>query len=148
MTKIDFEKVEKAFEKGVLKIFIDRLIELAELQLDEQDSEQAKKSLDELRTKVLEALERDLKRLSKHDAQALEKMGINTTDVKQYIKNPGALTAEDWQKIKSIKQHVDQYKQDMLAAAEKNMEDDIVQKERVRQKNKRFNVRDGWLPLQ
>jgi hypothetical protein len=149
MTKIDFEKVEKAFEKGVLKLMIDRLIELSEMQDPDAQyqDESGESALETLRKRVLTALHRDLKRLSKKDSQALETAGLDPSDIKKYVKDPSALSAEDWQKIKAIKAHVDKYKQEAAAAQEKDLETNIVEKERVRQKNKRFNVRDGWLPL-
>lgn len=149
MAQTDYEKVEKRLSAGLLKIMISQLLELA----DERTASQSKKKITSeeafaaARQRLLTALQADMKRLEKRDSATLEKLGISKAEIKKYVDDPNSLTPEDWKKLKSIKSTLDNYKKEMLAPLEKNMNEKIVKTERVKQKNARHNTRDGWLPL-
>ena len=55
---------------------------------------------------------------------------------------------EDWLRLKALKLRIDELKHELYGQESIDAEyDDQVDQERRRHINKRFNIRDGWLPL-
>lgn len=150
MTKIDFNKVEQALEVGLLKMTADHLLFVAELAATIDDPTkvvhgEVTETAGALAS-ILRNLHSDLRRLRKQDMEMYSKLGIDKREVWHYFENPEALTPEDWQKIKQIRQRVQEYKKELRRNFQVS-DQDIVAQERKKQVNSRFNVKNKWLPL-
>ena len=163
MAKTDYEKVEDQLEEGMRKMAKDKLLEEADAQMPERPKsilerleekergeEQSKKELsirEQAHRNMLRTLKKDIKRLMKRDRSILKELGISPKEVQNFVDDPNALSADQWKKIKAIRDKVNLYKKEMLGTLEEGMNEKIVEEERKKHINKRFNVREGWLPL-
>ena len=153
MSKTNFTKVEEALDRGLLKLTIQHLFDLAEsAAAGEPDSTQqlspkkaAKRA--EAESHMLNLLLLELERLHKKDKKIYAEMGIKKKELDNYIKNPTGMQKEDWQKISGIKNKIQEYRQKSKESLPKDIDDQIIEKERLKHINKRFNVNEKWLPL-
>lgn len=140
MAKTNFTKVEGALEEGMRQMIVQHLHTLA-------DSISNTKPKDETsQKKLMAALKFGLNRMEKQDAELYKKLGISKVELKKLIEKKEILSDEDFEKIKSIKAKVEALKKEL---EEKSPEsnDQLIEKERVKHINKRFNTNDKWLPL-
>lgn len=158
MAKTDYELVEARLIEGLKKMFIQRVLELSESAATTGKSrevvqqgpggEQVKAtSLEESRKNILQALRRDLKKLHDKDAHFEEKMGISHQEIAKLVDNPADLTPDDWAKLKALKDSLQSHRQDLAIPLEEGANEKLIEDERLKHINKRFNVREGWLPL-
>lgn len=148
MKKTNFTKVEKALEDGLIKITTKRLLDEA----GPKSSEKAKDPVADLPPKevchaVMQNIYKELKKMHKEDEFAYKKMGFHRQNLKKLIENPHLLTPSDWNKIKQVQDRIEQYKKELNLQLPFQSDDELVEKERARSPNKRFNVNDKWLPL-
>ena len=65
-----------------------------------------------------------------------------------YLSTPAEFTAEEWLFLRALKLRIDELKKELYGEEIIKAEDEErVTKERKRHINKRFNIRDDWLPL-
>lgn len=146
MPKVNFSKVEKSFDRILQKLFIDNLSELAAIANVIQDPEShiTSKTIAEIITKF----QKELKKLKKQDPILFSKLNL-TREEEQRFKLPSSeYLQNDWLRLKDLKLRIDELKHELYG--QDNVEvgnEHQVAKERKRHINKRFNIRDGWLPL-
>lgn len=150
MPKTNFTKVEEVMDQGLRKMSIDQLFNMADaasnLGAEHQYSEHS--TIERTKQKLIEALKRDIKYLdSKKHKSMYGELGVKKQDLKILISNPSSLTAEDWEKIKQIKAGIDKYRKEVMAQLPQENNEKLVEEERRKHINKRFNVNDKWLPL-
>lgn len=161
MAKTNFTKVEEALSEGMRKIEVERLLIIA----DENTAANAKKSEGELESgdpseakpvvpKVdaahlqrLTAINHELKALDKLGEQPYARLGIDKDEIKKFMKDPAALTHDDWEKVKSIKEQIATYKQERNVPGTPGTDDELIKQQRKSQKTKRFNINNKWIPL-
>lgn len=144
MAKTNYTKVEDALTAGLQKISIDRLLELADAAegKDSPTDEQTR-----LRGQVLLALHTELQYLKSKGQHPYSKLNVDKKNLKKYLDDPALLTPEEWEKIKTIKKNLDAFKKSIAESLPQQSDDALIEEERKKQKNKRFNVNDKWLPL-
>jgi hypothetical protein len=157
MVKINFQKVEEALEEAIRKITINRLLELAtfasliggrSVQAEEvKDKPETAPGQDQVTLKILSSLQGDLQKLQESDAARFAQLGFTRNDLKKLRGNPKDLLPEDWMKIKEIKEKINEFKLEMRAQLPETDDLTVVETERKKHINKRFNIRDSWLPL-
>lgn len=140
MAKANFSKVEKALEEGLIKLTSNKLLDETPGKKSELTPENA--------ALVLKKVESDLNKLKKEDKAIFKKVGIRHSALKKLLNSAATLTPADWNSIKEVQKKVAEYKKEMLKKIPPMKDEDLVEKERIIHKNKRYNVRDGWLPLQ
>lgn len=145
MSKTNFTKVEKAVEDGLQQIIVNHLLELADAASPPKDTHPSLSQ--QQRTAILQTLHRNLKQLNKSDAAAYKKLSPLKNELKRLLAISAEFTPEDWKKVKEIKDKVQQYKKDISKNLPTLSNDEIVEQERVKHINKRFNINEGWLPL-
>ena len=157
MAKTNFTKVEVVLEQGLRKMNIDQIFEMADVSAnigspkekpsDPNDKKEAS-HLDKAQRKLLEVLERELRYLDVKQHKALyNQLGLKKQEIRELILKPSELKPEDWEKIKQIKEGIDKYRHEVLAQLPSSTNDKLVEEERRKHINKRFNVNDKWLPL-
>lgn len=158
MPKNNYTKVEEALDDALLKMKRDQLLQIAGKTKGgpapaptESSSNAATKATedtdtDKIETKAIKVLHSELQQLYKDGKDPYKKLGINKVEITKYIEHPEDLTPEDWNKIKQFKEQVEFFKKD-LDKVQKATDDEIIEDQIKKQKTKRFNVKDNWLPL-
>lgn len=141
MAKTNFTKVETALSDGLQKLTVKQLLEMTEGPIPEE-----RPPVEACRA-IVKSIQKELARLHKIDAGTYKKLKIPRSDLKKFINNPSALSVDDWKTIKQIKERVDAFKKELESKLPQPTDDDIVENERKKHVNKRFNVQDKWLPL-
>jgi hypothetical protein len=141
MPKTNFTKAEEAWSEAMQKTTKARLLE-------QTDSKKAAASKEELKNRNLltAALLRELKRLHRKDKEIYKKLSIKRKEFENLVVNVNTLTPEEWAIIVQAKEKVDAHLK-ILAQNPAN-DEKIVEEQRLKHINKRFNVSDKWLPLQ
>jgi len=158
MAKTDYEQVEARLIEGLKKMFVQRILEMADsaittgetrkpVQRGPDGEEIRATSLEESHKNILQALRRDLKKLHDKETRFEEKLGISHQEVARLVDNPADLTPDDWAKLKALKDSLESHRQDLAEPIEEGANEKLIEDERLKHINKRFNVREGWLPL-
>lgn len=142
MSKTNFTKVEKALDEGIVKMKSQHLLQEAD----------ALKGIEAMPPKetcaaFLNQLQSDLQKVQSEDAASYEKLAFHQVDLAKLIANPSLLTPQDWKTVKEIKERLDQYKKELALRLPHESDQEIVDHEREKHLNKRFNVSKRWLPL-
>lgn len=146
MPKVNFTKVENAFDKALKKLFIDHLSELAAIANVIQDPQAnlSNKSIAD----IISRFQKELKKLKKKDPKLYEKLNLSSEEEKRFALPSEEFIQADWLRLKSLKLRIDELKHELYGQEVLDAEyDKQVSKERRRHINKRFNIREGWLPL-
>ena len=143
MAKTNYTKVDITTEAGLRKMEIDRLFETTPSK-----SKNSLSADEKSKQKLLEGLKRDIQHLDpKRHKELYTNLGYKRQDLKALIENPSALTLEDWEKIKQIKAGIEKYRKEVMAQLPSLNDEKIVEEQRTKHINKRYNVNDKWLPL-
>ena len=146
MAKVNFTKVENAFDKATQKMMIDNLSDLAAIANVIQDPQAnlSKKTAED----IFVRFQKHLKKLKKGDPKLYKKLELSQKDEDRFALSPKDFSSEDWLFLKALKLRIDELKKELYGEQILDEENDKqVHKERTRHINKRFNIRDGWLPL-
>ena len=144
MAKTNYTKVDITAEAGLRKMEIDRLFEAT----PGKEKGPSLSPEEKQKQKLIEGLKRDIQYLNpKRHKQLYTSLGYKRQDLKSLIENPSTLTLEDWEKIKQIKAGIEKYRKEVMAQLPSQMDEKIIEDQRVKHINKRYNVNDKWLPL-
>ena len=158
MAKTNYTNMEKNLEDNLVKLQKEKLLDMADKAQDptkkpkdkkkKEDKEEpkAKTKKADIKKRLIHSLKRDIQRLKKKDESFFEKMGFSQEEVSKLIENPSSLSPEEWEKIKNIKEKLDELKKELLGSFEKDYNEELVDKERKDHVNKRHNVKKNWLP--
>ncbi len=135
MAKANYTKVEEALDEGLRKMTMQQLHALADGKTDEAKESQGK---------LIATLKLDLRLIAKTDAALFAKLEIDKIQTKKLLENPSTLTPEDWKGLIQLKERIDVWKKEFTAL---QTNDQLIEKERVKHINKRFNTNEKWLPL-
>lgn len=110
---------------------------------------QAKSSVPSVqaRTILLSLMEHDLEQISQVKNAKLKDLGITQKELKAHLAKAKELSQEEWAALKKIRERLQEYKKELWDKIPHLSDDELVEKERKIHINKRFNVRDEWLPL-
>jgi hypothetical protein len=140
MAKTNFTKVEEVLTEGMRKIEVDRLLDIADRNMG-KDLPQSAPKVTTFHLKRLSTVYHDLVNLDKQGKNPYVNLNINKEEIKKFVDNPKTLSPQDWEKIKEIKNKIEGFK------SKEKKDEDLIEKERKSQTNKRFNVNDKWIPL-
>jgi hypothetical protein len=146
MAKVNFTKVENAFDKALQKLLIDHLSELAAIANVIQDPQTnlSSKTIED----IIIRFQKELKKLKKKDPKLYERLNLSPEDELRFALPFNEFMQEDWFRLKNLKVRIDELKHELYGQESLDAEyEKQVSKERRRHINKRFNIRDGWLPL-
>lgn len=131
MSKTNYSKVEKALEEGMLRMKTESLLEEADALKNP-----SKRSEEEEHALLLSYLQEELKQLKKEDPKAYKKLAFHKVDLKKL----GAKEAQE------VQDQLNQYKKELSSRTQVS-DQSLIDAEREKHINKRFNVNDKWLPL-
>lgn len=139
MPKTNYTKVEESLSEGLRKMDIHRLLDITE---GEATAEQL-----HARGQLLALIQYELKSLSHQGLDLYETLKIDKKELKKMAGNLPALTQVDIDKLKKIREQIVNAKAEFDKKQPRPTNEDIVAKEQRKHVNKRFNIRDDWLPL-
>lgn len=144
MAKTNFTKVEHAFDDEMRKQMRDELLKEADRVTGNTPPENvhidAQKKIAAERKQLIQALQHHIK---EHDEAIFDiQIGVNKEMLEDLLKKGIELTDVDYENLKKMKKKIDRYKK-----SHEDYNEKIVEQERKKHINKRFNVRDKWLPL-
>lgn len=146
MAKVNFTKVENAFDRALQKLFIDNLSDLAAIANVIQDPKAnlSSKAIEDIITRF----QKELKKLKKQDPKLFQRLNLSPQEEERLSLPSKDFLQGDWLRLKELKLRIDELKKELYGEEAINVENDKqVAKERRKHVNKRFNIRDGWLPL-
>jgi hypothetical protein len=146
MAKVNFTKVEGAFDKALQKLFIDHLSELAAIAnvIQDPQSNISSKTIED----IIVRFQKELKKLKKQDPKLYARLNLSPEVEERFALPSKDYLQEDWMRLRALKLRIDELKHELYGQESIDAENEkIVSKERRRHINKRFNIRDGWLPL-
>ena len=149
MGKTNFTKVEEALVAGLQQMTVAQLIEMADtanIKTPPTSAETTK--LLTIQKTLLLALQLNINRLGKKDPDVYQKIGITKKKFKKFVQFPSELSSEDWKLIKETQDKLDLYMEEFIKNSPLCTNEQIIEQERVKHINKRFNVNEKWLPLQ
>lgn len=144
MAKTNFRKVEEALDEGLEKMKVKKLLDEA----DKAKGKSTEKVVEpEEQNKVLLVLKEELFSLAKRNRTVYKKAGTNKKKLKTLLSHGMKLTPEEWQQVQKIRDKVESYRKEIAEKATEESNIDLIEAERHKHINKRFDVNEGWLPL-
>lgn len=142
MTKTNFTKVDEALSKALFKMSIDKLWESTRSD-EEEDPAQA---LLQVRKKMAKSIARRLNFFSKRDAEFYTKIQYDKEELRKLLQRPSLFSEDDLKFLQTLTERLDQFRK---SENYPDLDDEmIVELERKKHINKRFNTNEKWLPLQ
>lgn len=137
MGKTNFSKVEDFLDQGLHKITVKKLLKLADVAAGtgQQTPEKEKE-----RRALISAIKRELKWFRKQKKNIYKRLKVS----KKELEAPEKLSDEE---LKEILSKIEKEKEVHYKKHPKSTDEDLVEAERLKHINKRFNVSDKWLPL-
>jgi hypothetical protein len=145
MAKTNFTKVEKDLDKGLEKMKVSNLHDLADIAAGIGESSAKKSKITETQHLLVQHLKIDLKRLRKKEKKLYSKLQIKKEVIDKQLSAPESLSEEEWKDLASLRKKTSELIAEYFPD-ESNEE--LIEQEKIKHRNKRFNVKDNWLPLQ
>lgn len=145
MAKVNFTKVEDMLNQGLQKISVGHLLNEADAAKGISKPSDAEVSSNR---RLLTSIERGLKTLQSQDPEAYAKMGIKKKSLKKMIEAPEKLTPQEVETLKEIEEKIKKFKEELQETLPSLDNESIIESQRSKHINKRYNVNDKWLPLQ
>lgn len=142
MAKTNFTKAEEALAESLQKIAKDQLLEQATAAKGGSSITSAEATE---RIHISNALKRTLKRLYRTDKEVYKKLGLKKKGLDKLMDAAIPISSDELSKLHGIKSKVDEYLKTLPATS--TPDDKLIESERHKHINKRFNVSDKWLPL-
>lgn len=144
MAKTNYKKVEESLQEGIDQLAIKKIVDSTDTKLHEKNAVSETRLN---RKKITIYLITELKRLSKSDKSLYIKLGTNLANAKKLLENPLKLSEEDWAVVLKLKDKVEAYKKAFASVIKEVSDDKLVEEEREKQSNSRFNIQKKWLPI-
>lgn len=164
MAKTNFGKVEERLVTGLRKMFIAKLLEIAdtasrsgaeqEIPLDPETGEARAATTNPAKSRqtAMAAVADRLRNLkgdeepedSEDDEDRVEAISRHTA----LVDDPSQMSVEDWEKMKDLKGDIEAHAGELSESVEgDNVNVDQVEAERTAHVYKRYNVRKNWIPM-
>lgn len=138
MSKMNYSKTEESFHEGMRKWEIGRLFELTEKNIEARKNKKTKM--------LLKKLEHQIKSLDRRKVKSYLTFQTDLEELKR-LQGLTNLSEEDLQAVMRLKEKIDKITEEAKNQTPLSAEEKAVEKERISQINKRFNVQGHWLPL-
>jgi len=99
------------------------------------------------RMALLKELRYNLERIYRQEKAAYKTSEVKRKDVDDWIAKIDDLSDQQWEEIENKANKILGYTNGLLLSPQPDKDNTLILEEKKKQKNKRFNVRDGWLPL-
>jgi dsDNA-binding SOS-regulon protein len=140
MAKVQYTKVEDILTEGLRKIKRDNLLDLAAIAANIGPK---KKNLQ----KLINQLKVEIAFFKKKERFFLKKLLEEPKKLEEILEKSPPLTEEENLFLITFIQKFTEYKNGLKEGATTEVNESLIEQERIKHINKRFNVRDKWLPL-
>lgn len=137
MSKINFSKVEDAIDEGLKKLTVQELLILSGGKKDKAKND---------REQIAKLIAIQTEWLHKNGHKISEILGISRKKLKEELAQAIAMTDEEWKRVLEWKEALT-LKLKKIKEKTKKSDENLIESERLKHVNKRFNVREKWLPL-
>lgn len=146
MAKTNFTKVEDALNEGIMRMTISGLLDMASIA-SQIGSAQSSVPLSgsAARKQLVATLLFEIKHCK--DEKLFEAGGMPKVELKDLLQNHENLKPEDWAKLKTFREKADAYKKRVAASLPEDANEKLIESQRKRHINKRYNTKEQWLPL-
>ncbi|MBN9379022.1 MAG: hypothetical protein BGO14_02580 [Chlamydiales bacterium 38-26] len=144
MAKTNYTKVEDSLKKGIDRLAIKKIVDSTDSKKSEKEKEEEFRLN---RRKIAIYLISEIKRLHKGDERIYNKLGVNIANLKKLLEHPLKLSEEEWKSVLKLKDKIEAYKKAYAKTIKEISNEELIQKEREKQPNKRFNIQERWLPI-
>lgn len=139
MAKTNYTKVEELLIQGQERLKIQGWIDQTKEETTPEDLNP--------KTYLIHSLEYGLDLLPPDDEKFIELVGITKDEIVRLVGKPETLSEKDWQIVKDIRLKLKEYLAQIADKMPILSDEELVESERIKHKNKRFNKREKWLPL-
>lgn len=145
MAKTNFTKVEDALSEGLRRMTVSGLLGMATTasQIGTPQHSSALSAAHQKR--LLAAASFEVKYCK--DEQLFAACGLSKHDLKKLLDNPAGLSPDEWAALKTFRENVDAYKKAHAANSPADADEKLVEVQRKKHINKRYNTKEQWLPL-
>lgn len=140
MAKVQYTKVEDILKEGLRKLSADGLLALADVAAGIGPQKKNPQ-------KIIEQLKAELNFFKIKDPDLIKKLSADPKLIQGILKKIDPITEEEWSQLNPFIEQFNTYKKTLKEAATDEKNESIIESERLKHINKRFNVRDKWLPL-
>ncbi len=116
-------------------------------QTKKKDQEESKTKLTELQKQLISSIKHNLIGIPPKETEVYSRIGISKNELQQLIGSPEALTVEDWTTLEQIQKKILKFRKELKQKLPNIDNDSLVESQRKKHINKRFNTNDKWLPL-
>jgi hypothetical protein len=141
MAKTNFTKAEEILAHDLQQITVNHLLELTPKKGDSSPK------LEKIHQRLIASLQRELKSLRKKEPEIYTKVGIEKDYLKKLLEKTSPLTEKEAEALKQLDEKVKIFKEELKKLFPEANDEGIVEAERIKHINKRFNVKEKWLPL-
>jgi hypothetical protein len=145
MAKTNFTKVEEILDENLRKMTADHLLNQTK-KTDKPNSH--KKLLTEVQKQLISSLKRHLTGILRKESEAYNKMDVNKSELTRLINHPEDLSPQEWEALNQIHKKIAAFKEELRHKLPTIDNESLVEAQRKKHVNKRFNTNDKWLPLQ
>lgn len=150
MGKMEFDKLEYQLTSTLARFHFEYLIYLADLSasfglLSTKSPKQQKEQKERSEKFLVANLRYMLVTLARHPGY-VKRVGLTKKEYQHFLDNPGHLKPEEIERIQEALGKIRSFKEEIrekLSATD----EEFIKKEIKKSKQKRFNIRDHWLPL-
>lgn len=143
MGKTNFTKVEASLDEGIRKIEVERLLIEADKASGKKTPPKEEK-LTKDQKKLIKDLQLNLTRLRSKDNKIYTKLKVKHSTIQRMIDQAPELKELDWKHLASLFKKTEALIKELFP---EKADDNLVEGEKVKHINKRFNVNEKWLPL-
>lgn len=159
MAKTNFDKVEDVFDDGVQKIKAAKLqnasVSVTKMNRTPESLRPARQRIEAIlerkrkqRHLIVKSLEIDIDNLFRINRHLYTLLGTYHDEFIDLAASVDSMNEKKWDRLLEIKEKLDEYKSSMESNTKGMTDRQRVESERKKQINKRYNVKDTWLPLQ
>ena len=144
MTKTNFTKVEDALNEGLLRMNIAGLHDAAAAASHNEATEVPANPV-AMRKQVIAAVQFELKHCK--DDQLFVAGGVNRADLKKMLQRIDDLAPEKWARLEAFREKTVAYKKNKLEKLPADANEKLIEAQKKKHINKRYNTKEQWLPL-
>jgi len=146
MAKTNFTKVEDNLDKGLRKMKVSDLCQLADIAAGIGEAPSTSKGkLTKTQRLLIQHLKIDLMRLKKKEKKIYAKLQFKKEVLNKQLSEPDSLTKEEWKALHTLRKKTTEL---ITEYYPNESNEELIEQEKTKHHNKRFNVKDTWLPLQ
>lgn len=152
MAKINYSKAEEAFDQAMRQRVVDQLLEnalwtnLIEGTQFYRGNDPHTAKIDTMIERFLVQIQAHLKMIKENDEWFYRQLGLTSAEEQKVMGSPKELKPEEWRRLRQIKELLDHY-EPAKSPEEKPEDVEHIESQQKEHRNKRYNVKKGWLPL-